>query len=147
MTENRLATSTKKIIGYSPLIFMLIYLGMTIVYHIAFALPTATYVWMVFKDTLDKVQGIGPVYWIVRRDPRIISVGIGTMHELSEPWRKGRGVYVALFRRSLQVGLCRRQQMDEVTGTLSAVGGRWLNTTPKEIGNWNAKKKTGTASA
>jgi hypothetical protein len=129
------------VLAYYPIVFMIGYLVVSITIHPAFLIPALGYLYTILKGTLDLVQGIGPVYWIMRRDSRIISLGFGTMHELSAPWRKGRGVYVALFHRSLQFGLCRRQQLDEVTGTLSAVQGRYLDLSANEIGNWNALQK------
>lgn len=84
----------------------------------------------------DIVRTCGPVYWIGRHDPRRFSIGFGTMHMLSAPWKKGRGIYVAIARYSLQVGLCRSQNLNEVDGTLSAIQGRYLDVAPKEIGKW-----------
>ena len=144
MTDFTRKTFLKKLstaLGYYPIVFMLGYLWATLFFHVAFILPTLGYAHMVFSNTLDLVQGIGPVYWIIRKDPRKVSVGLGTMHELGSPWRKGQGVYLVLFHRSFQIGLCHRQQFDDITGTLSAVQGRYLDLSAKEIGNWNAVQK------
>lgn len=84
----------------------------------------------------DIVRTAGPVYWIGRNDLRWFSVGMGTMHQLGAPWKKGRGVYVCVAKHSLQIGLCRSQNLNEVEGTLSAVQGRYLDLDPKEIGKW-----------
>jgi hypothetical protein len=136
-----LARRIAPVLAYYPIVFMLGYLWVSITLHPAFLIPTLGYVYTIFKGTLDLVQGIGPIYWISRKDARIFSIGIGTMHELSAPWRKGKGIYIAAFRRSFQVGICRRQQLDEVSGTLSAVQGRYLDLSAHEIGNWNAVQK------
>lgn len=146
MTSNK-REIFRTVLGYTPLAFFLIYTGMTIIYHLAFIVPTALYGYYVFRGTQDLVQGVGPVYWINRKDTRWFSIGLGTMHELSSPWRKGSGVYIALCKRSFQIGLCRKQNMDEVNGTLSAVGGKWLSLTPKEIGNWNVQEATESGAA
>jgi hypothetical protein len=141
----RIYKKVSYILGYGPLVFMLVYLYMTLFQHFAFVIPFSTYAWLVFKGTKDTVQGIGPIYWIVRSDNRLISVGFGTMHELSEPWRKGRGVYVAMFKRSIQIGVCYRQNLDDTAGTLSAVQGRYLDISASEIGNWNDIQKNNQA--
>ena len=89
-----------------------------------------------FKGTKDLIQGVGPFYWITRNDPRYVGLGIGTMHELNAPWRKGQGVYIVLCKRSFQIGICHKQVLNEVDGTLSAIQGRYMDTPPSEIGNW-----------
>lgn len=92
--------------------------------------------YQLLEGCTDVVRTCGPVYWIGRNDPRMFSIGFGTMHMLSAPWKKGRGVYIAVAKHSLQVGLCRSQKLNEVEGTLSAVQGRYLDVTPEEIGTW-----------
>ena len=84
----------------------------------------------------DDVRTAGPVYWIGRKDPRLFSIGFGTMHQLNAPWKKGMGIYVAIAKYSLQIGLCRSQNLSETEGTLSAVQGRYLDIEPKDIGKW-----------
>lgn len=131
----------RHILGYAPLVFMLVYLYMTVVLHPSFIIPFLTYAYLVFRGTTDIVQGVGPVYWITRHDPRYLSVGFGTMHELGTPWRKGAGIYVAMFKRSIQIGLCHKQNLDDTSGTLSAIQGKYLDISAKEIGNWNDIQK------
>lgn len=97
-------------------------------------LPVCAY--FLFSGAVGMVQGIGPVYWILKPDNRWVSIGIGTMHELNHPWRVGRGLYLVLVKWSLQVGLCRRQSFTDEEGTLSAVRGRYMDVTAKEIGQW-----------
>lgn len=137
-----------ELLGYLPLLFVALYLWMTLFIHPAFIVPFVLYSQQTFKGTMDLVQGIGPVYWIVRKDQRIFSVGKGTMHELSAPWRKGAGLYVVVAKRCIQVGLCKRQHLNETEGILSAIQGRYLEVEPSEIGNWNGvQKETGTYKA
>ena len=128
-------------LGYAPLVFMLVYLYMTVFMHPSFIIPFLTYAYLVFRGTTDIVQGVGPVYWIIRHDHRYLSVGFGTMHELGTPWRKGAGIYVAMFKCSIQIGLCRKQNLDDTSGTLSAIQGKYLDISAKEIGNWNDIQK------
>jgi hypothetical protein len=77
----------------------------------------------------------------MKNDSRLFSVGVGTMHEVASPWRTGRGLYITVAKRCLQVGLCRTQTLDETDGILSAVRGRYLDMEPREIGNWNGVQK------
>lgn len=92
----------------------------------------------IFKNTLNKVQAIGPVYWITRDYcvPSTPFICRGFMHEVDPPWRKGKGIQVRVGSRTFQVGLCRKHNHDEVDGVLAAMDGRFLDLEPKEIGNW-----------
>lgn len=97
--------------------------------------------WMIFKDSLNLVQGFGPVYWITRdvvpTNTRLVSTGF--MHELCAPWRVGKGVQIRLgHTRTFQIGFCKRTRpVDEESGVLQAVGGRMMDeVTPEDIGEW-----------
>jgi hypothetical protein len=102
-------------------------------------LPVATYLgWLVFRNTLNKVQAIGRVYWVIRDyvpdvTPRISR---GFMHEIDPPWRHGKGLQIKAFGRTIQVGICRQHNFDETSGILAAVQGRFLDTEPIDIGKW-----------
>ena len=125
----------KKLIAYWAIaLFLISIVGVffTIYAWIGFAIA----VYQLLDGCIDVVRTAGPVYWIGRKDPRWFSVGMGTMHQLSPPWKKGIGIYVSVAKRSLHVGLCRSQDLDEIDGTLSAVQGRYLDLEPKEIGKW-----------
>jgi hypothetical protein len=60
------------------------------------------------------------------------------MRELGEPWRVGSGIQIRFAKhRTFQVGLCSvTAPTDEETGILNAVGGRYMDTTAEEIGEW-----------
>lgn len=94
--------------------------------------------YFLFRNTLNTVQSVGPIYWITRdyipTNTRIISSGF--MHELDAPWRHGKGVQIALFKRTCQIGLCKRHNFDETSGVLAAVQGRFMDESAHEIGNW-----------
>lgn len=125
----------KKLIGYwSIALFLISIVGVFFTPFAWFGLAIALY--QLLNGCTDIVRTCGPVYWIGRHDSRVFSVGMGTMHMLSAPWKKGRGVYVAVNRYSLQVGLCRAQKLSETEGTLSAIQGRYLDVPPEEIGQW-----------
>lgn len=105
-----------------------------------FVLPVfAAFSYLLFKDTLNKLQAVGPVYWITRDivPKKTPIVTIGFMHEIDFPWRKGKGIQIRIPRRTFQLGVCHKgTDLDETTGTLSAVGGRFMDTPPTEIGEW-----------
>ena len=93
----------------------------------------------VFRDTLNCLQVVGPVYWIVRdyvpSHTRFIAIGF--MRETQEPWRVGKGIQVSVMSRSFQIGICKKTHYtNSVDGELSVVGGRFMETPPEEIGNW-----------
>jgi hypothetical protein len=97
------------------------------------ALATLAYsICYLLNGSLDVVRTVGKVYWISRNDNRWFSIGFGTMRTLSEPWKRGNGIYVAMFKYSLQIGIC-----NDVEGNLlTQLDGRMLDLTPHEIGNW-----------
>ena len=128
-------------VGYAPLFFMFAYAILSVAVDPAFVVATVVYGWLTFRGTMDTLQGVGPVYWIIRKDPRFVSVGVGTMHETNDPWRIGRGIYIVFLKRCFQIGLCRVQSLDETEGILSAVQGRYLELEPREIGNWGVQEK------
>ena len=92
-----------------------------------------------FRNTLNKVQIVGSIYWITRD---LIPTGTpliarGEMRETAYPWRKGKGVQVRIPRRIFQIGVCSKgTEEDELAGLASAVGGRMMNTTTEEIRGW-----------
>ena len=132
----------KAYLYFTPLFFAVAYLAFSVAVHWAFLFPTAVYVWLqVRRAPWHILVVLGRLYWIKRLDTRNFAVGIGTTHELSAPWRTGKGIYFVVLKRSLQIGLCKEQELDEVSGVLSAVGGRYLDLEPKEIGDWHAVQK------
>lgn len=94
--------------------------------------------YFLFRNTLNTVQSVGSFYWITRDfvapQSRIISSGF--MHEIDSPWRHGKGIQIALFKKTLQVGFCKQHDYDETSGVLAAVQGRFMDETAHEIGNW-----------
>ena len=145
-----MTTSTHKIFKlakYTPFVILTAYVFCIFFLHVAFVVPTLFYFNYVFKFEHDQRYVVKRVYWIIRKDSRMIGTGIGTMHQTSAPWHKGKGIYIVAFKRCLQVGLCRPQDLPEELGILSAMQGRYLRLTPHEIGNWNAVPKESKAGA
>ena len=94
--------------------------------------------YLVFKDTMNKVQAVGKLYWIVRDNAtdKTPVIGRGFMHEIDPPWRHGKGLQIRVSRWCIQVGLCRAHDYDEESGILAAVNGRFLDIEPIDIGKW-----------
>lgn len=96
--------------------------------------------WFLFKDSLNLVQSVGRVYWITRdyvpKGTPLVAKGF--MRELGEPWRVGSGLQIRFSKnRTFQVGLCQQTApVDEENGILNAVGGRYMDVTAEEIGEW-----------
>ena len=125
----------KRFFAYWPLHLIWIPLPL-LLWRPVFLLLIPIGIYATLRGTLGLVQFLGPVYWILRPDTRWLRAGIGTMHQTAAPWRKGRGLYVVCCRRMFQIGLCQPQHLDDEAGTLSALQGRFLDMTPKEIGEW-----------
>lgn len=91
----------------------------------------------IFKDTLNTLQGVGPIYWIIRDTHKGFSISKGFMREVNAPWRTGVGLQVGIGTRAFQLGVCRKHQHDtEVQGLLKALKGRELPHKPKELRLW-----------
>jgi hypothetical protein len=96
--------------------------------------------WFLFRDSINLVQSVGPLYWITRdfapKGTRLVSSGF--MRELGAPWRVGKGIQLRISKnRTFQIGICAKTlPKDEDSGILNAVGGRIMEVTPEEIGDW-----------
>jgi hypothetical protein len=94
---------------------------------------------LAYKSALNRLFPVGPLYLIRRdngssKDPFIC---IGFMHEVSHPWRRGKGIQVRIRSQVLQFGLCKKHpQQKEDEGVLSAIGGRYMDTDVKDIRGW-----------
>lgn len=103
--------------------------------------------WSIFSDSMNLVQNVGRVYWIIRdigkpSDPLIAR---GYMRQTSSPWLIGRGIQVRVSKWTCQIGICDRAgEYEEDEGLLRALDGRELLMDPEEIGEkWDgiSKKK------
>lgn len=95
--------------------------------------------YLLFRDTLNRLQYIGPVYWITRdntpKGTPLLSIGF--MRQTSFPWKIGKGIQVSLHKYSFQLGICKKSNhYDEEEGILGALGGRYLDTSTKDIREW-----------
>lgn len=146
-TTRKISKNIAKALTFGPLFVFIGYLVFTVMVHPAFIIPAVLYSKFVFKLEHDQLYVYGRMYAILKKDTRFIRVGVGTMHQTSSPWNKGKGIYIVAFKRCLQIGLCKPQQLNEESGILSAMQGRYLDLTPHEIGNWNAVPKGNKAGA
>lgn len=97
------------------------------------------YGYEIFGNSMNVVQNLGPLYWIVRNNGKkgnkVFSTGF--MRQLSEPWLQGKGLQFRVSKYTLQVGFCRpHEYLSEEYGVLGAMGGFYMSDTPKEISKW-----------
>lgn len=95
--------------------------------------------WVIFGNSMNLVQRIGSLYWIIRDNGKKGDPIIGSafMRQTDEPWLIGKGVQVRFFKYSVQVGICYPNFFDsEEDGVLNAMSGRYMEDSAKEIGNW-----------
>lgn len=95
--------------------------------------------WVIFKDSMNLVQSVGRVYWIIRNNAkkgdRIVSTAF--MRGTDEPWLIGEGIQFRFFKYTFHIGLCYPVPADsEEEGVLNAMQGRYMEEPAKEIGNW-----------
>lgn len=97
------------------------------------------YGYEIFGNSMNLVQNLGPLYWIVRDNAKAGDkvMSLGFMRQLSEPWLQGKGIQFRVSKYILQVGFCRPNQYpSEDQGILGAMGGFYMKDTPKEISKW-----------
>lgn len=95
--------------------------------------------WVIFGNSMNLVQRIGSLYWIIRDNGKKGDPIIGSafMRQTDEPWLIGKGVQVRFFKYSVQIGICYPNFFDsEEDGVLNAMSGRYMEDSAKEIGNW-----------
>jgi hypothetical protein len=93
--------------------------------------------YMIFSDSMNLVQAVGPLYWVIRQveQKQPLAIKPVRMNETDYPWHKGRGLEVRWRHHAVQVGVCRlRKVSSEEEGLLGAVGGRDLDIEPQRIG-------------
>ena len=61
----------------------------------------------------------------------------GFMHQISPPWKRGKGIQVRIKTSVVQIGICKKHHHDgEDSGILAAVGGKYLDSKVEEIREW-----------
>jgi hypothetical protein len=94
---------------------------------------------LIFRDTMNAVQSVGPVYWICRDvvpagTPFIAS---GFMRQTSAPWRIGKGIQIKVRKHTFQIGISKvGSDMSDDDGLMTAIQGRFLKDKAKEIRDW-----------
>lgn len=101
-------------------------------FYLAAALIVAG-IYFLFKDTMNRLQYIGPVYWITRdngdiSEPRICRA---FMRGTSAPFKVGQGVQFRLFYYTFQIGICRNAPVQgEMEGLMYVLGAHDLEDSP-----------------
>jgi hypothetical protein len=95
--------------------------------------------YFLFRDTLNKLQYLGPIYWITRDNTSLNTpfISIGFMRQIAPPWKIGKGIQFTYKNYSFQTGFCRKYtHTDETSGILGALGGRYLDDDVDTIRKW-----------
>lgn len=82
---------------------------------------------------------IGNLY-VIKRDNAILGTKVVSkafMRSISAPWYRGTGIQFRHQNKSIQIGICKRDKHHtEEDGVLDAIGGRFLDESVHNIGNW-----------
>jgi hypothetical protein len=95
--------------------------------------------YFLFRDTMNRLQYIGPIYWITRdigkhKDPFLCRA---TMRHTAPPWKTGKGIQIRFYKYTFQVGICKTPKLKEgEDGLLHALQGRFLDIPAKQIKEW-----------
>lgn len=95
--------------------------------------------YFLFKDTLNRVQYIGPLYWITKDNGRYGDLVItkAFMRQTAAPWKTGKGIQFRFRKYTFQVGICRSTKLvKEDEGLLHAMQGRYLDDPVDAIRTW-----------
>lgn len=132
----------RRVLGYAPLLVLPTSLAMVPFvrgWSVAAAIGVATLSgWLLFRDTMDLVQGVGRLYWLTRQtSARRLGVRFSYMRETDYPWRTGRGLQLVVPYRTFQIGICRPSKHYTVEdGLLHSLAARRLPTEPEDIREW-----------
>ena len=88
----------------------------------ALAALTVVALYLLFRNTMNLLQYIGPVYWVTRDNgtPDVPHVALAFMRGTTPPWKVGSGIQFRWGTHTLQVGICHNgpQFDDEYEGLL-----------------------------
>lgn len=102
-----------------------------------------SFAWVIFKDSMNLVQHVGRVYWIVRDNALITDqmISLGFMRMVDPPWLRGKGPQFRFGTHTFQIGWCSAHTpRNENEGILAAMDGRKLEMDPKDIRKWNGSQ-------
>jgi hypothetical protein len=102
---------------------------------VAGMLGTGVLGYLIFNNTMDLVQGLGPVYWVSRRNGRRTRwLARVEMRETDPPYRQGSGIQIKISPAwTFHIGFCRRMPYEDPV----EVVGRWMDEVePEEIKTW-----------
>ena len=132
----------KTTVGYAPLVLGLLLIPTLPIlrgwYFLYALLVFLVSWWLVLRDTLNLVQGIGKVYWLTRStEVFTFRVQLSFMRETDYPWRSGKGLQLVFPYRTFQIGICKPSKhytVDE--GLLHSLVARKLPSKPEDIREW-----------
>lgn len=79
--------------------------------------------YFLFRNTLNKLQYIGFLFWITKDDglkgEPILSYGF--MRQTSPPWKIGRGIQVRVRLHTFQIGFCRSANLEDPNDEVAAL--------------------------
>lgn len=98
--------------------------------------------WYIFKDSMNLVQTVGPVYWILRNNgvKKQPILSIGFMLQVDPPWMYGKGPQIRIKNYVFQVGFfkCKDLEMsDDPYLSAEAMGGYFTEDSIDEIRKWH----------
>ena len=107
--------------------------------YILIVLLTSTIVIMISRLRSNALYVFKGLY-IIRRDNGKSSdkrLSKAFMRGLSYPWYTGRGIQLRIKSNVIQIGTCKAHpDQQEEEGALSVVGGRYMDSTAKDIREW-----------
>jgi hypothetical protein len=95
--------------------------------------------YFLFRDTMNKFQSIGRLYWVTRDDakekptPRFTTKAF--VRQTAAPWKRGTGWQVRLGKHTFQVGICDlgRPAADDIEGLMNVLGARDMDLSIEQI--------------
>ena len=134
----------KSFLVMSAWLASVIWLGISVFHWDAMAIPALIIALLlgfaIFKDTMNAVQAVGPIYWITRDlvPSNTPLIGLGFMRQTSYPWRIGKGIQIRFPRHTFQIGFCiRPAEFSDNDGLLHALKGRFLEHKAEDIRSWD----------
>jgi hypothetical protein len=92
--------------------------------------------YLVHRHTMNVLQYVGPVYWVLRNSATGRGVRWGFARQTDPPYYRGKGIEARWQPFSLQIGLGRKHPTSGEDGLLESIDGRHLDASPETIGTW-----------
>jgi hypothetical protein len=95
--------------------------------------------YFLFRDTMNRFQSIGHLYWITRDDahekPTPWFTTKAFVRQTAPPWKRGNGWQVRVGKHTFQVGICDlgHPADDEIEGLMNVLGARDMHVSIDQI--------------